>query len=67
MMNNPTFVRIWFELNYLKQIEDEPSAFKVKSTISELDERRKKLLAIREEIKKVGSNLLKPYESHLFY
>lgn len=67
MMNNPTFVRIWFELNYLKQIEEEPSAFKVKSTISELDERRKKLLAIREEIKKVGSNLLKPYESHLFY
>jgi hypothetical protein len=61
MMNNPTFVRIWFELNYLKQIEDEPSAFKVKSTISELDERRKKLLAIREEIKKLGSNLLKPY------
>jgi hypothetical protein len=67
MMNNPTFVRIWFELNYLKQIEEEPSAFRVKSTISELDERRKKLLAIREEIKKVGSNLLKPYESHLFY
>jgi hypothetical protein len=66
-MNNPTFVRVWFELNYLKQIEEEPSAFRVKSTISELDERRKKLLAIREEIKKVGSNLLKPYESHLFY
>jgi hypothetical protein len=67
MMNNPTFVRVWFELNYLKQIEEEPSAFRVKSTISELDERRKKLLTIREEIKKVGSNLLKPYESHLFY
>jgi hypothetical protein len=54
-------------LNYLSKIEEEPSPFKVKSTISELDERRKKLLAIREEIKKEGSNLLKPYENHLFY
>jgi hypothetical protein len=36
-MNNPAFVKAWFELNYLSEIEEEKNPFKVKKPISQLD------------------------------
>lgn len=68
IMVSPAFARRWFELNYLSQIEEEETFFKKRRTsLAELDARRKTLLTIREDLKKVGSHLLKPYENHLFF
>ncbi len=46
-MNNSTFARKWFEENYLDHIKINTTFFKKsKTTLKDLDERRKTLISI---------------------
>jgi len=47
-MNNSTFVKKWFDLNYLNEIEIKQETNQKRSTLKELNERRKTLLTIKE-------------------